>query len=136
MLGWTKINADGAFNRDSGHGGGGVVLRDHHGVFLAGACRFPPYVIDPEQAELLACRRGLEVAKELGLEKVLLETDCAAVVSKLHCRERDQSLHGPLVEDVKLMLQDFAEAEVRHARRVCNGVAHCLAKLGCVNKLC
>jgi hypothetical protein len=67
---------------------------------------------------------------------VLLETDCAAVVSKLHCRERDRSLLGPLVEDVKLMLQDFAEAEVRHVRRVGNSVAHCLAKLGCVNKLC
>jgi hypothetical protein len=40
--GWTKINVDGAFNRDTCHGGGGVVLRDHHGVFLAGACRFFP----------------------------------------------------------------------------------------------
>jgi hypothetical protein len=76
------------------------------------------------------------VEKELSLEKVLLETDCAAMVSKLHCREMDRSLHGPLVEKVKLMLQDFAEAEVGHARRVCNGAAHCLAKVGYVNKLC
>jgi ribonuclease HI len=133
--GWTKINADGAFNRESGHGGCGVVLRDHHGGFLAGACHFFPSVSDPEQAELLACRRGLVVAKELGLEKVLLETDCAAVVSKLHGKEMDRSIYGPLVDEVKLMLQEFAEAEVGHVRRVCNGVAHCLAKLGCANKL-
>jgi hypothetical protein len=54
--GWTKANADGALSAAECHGGGGVVMRNHHGVSMAGACCFFPYVSDPERAELLACR--------------------------------------------------------------------------------
>jgi ribonuclease HI len=134
--GWTKINADGASIQDSGHGGCGVVFRDYHGGFLRGVCHLFPSVADAGQAELLACRQGLEVAKELGLGKVLLETDCSTVVSKLQCEEKDRSIHGHLVEEIKVLLRDFAEVGVRHASRSCNGAAHSLAKDGCVNKLC
>jgi hypothetical protein len=49
--GWHKVNADGAFPRDSDFGGGGAVLRDHHGSFVAGACYFFPLVLD-------GCREG------------------------------------------------------------------------------
>ena len=38
--GWYKVNADGAFDKDTDQGGGGVVIRDHHGVFLARTCHF------------------------------------------------------------------------------------------------
>jgi hypothetical protein len=38
--GWYKCNADGAFSQESRQGGGGVVLRDHQGVFLAGESLF------------------------------------------------------------------------------------------------
>jgi hypothetical protein len=40
-VGWHKANADGAFSQALGHGGGGVVVRDHQGEFLAGASLFP-----------------------------------------------------------------------------------------------
>jgi hypothetical protein len=37
---WFKVNVDGSFSPGDGTGGGGVVMRDHHGDFIAGACRF------------------------------------------------------------------------------------------------
>jgi hypothetical protein len=40
--GWVKVNADGAYHSADGVGGGGVVLRDHHGNFVVGASHFPP----------------------------------------------------------------------------------------------
>jgi hypothetical protein len=40
--GWVKVNADGAYHLADGVGGGGVVLRDHHGNFVSGASHFPP----------------------------------------------------------------------------------------------
>jgi hypothetical protein len=40
--GWHKANTDGAMLLSGDHGGGGVVLRDHHGGFVAGACHFSP----------------------------------------------------------------------------------------------
>jgi hypothetical protein len=51
-----------------------VVLRDHHGDFIVGACRFFPAVSDPEGAELRACRLALSVAKDAGARKLTLES--------------------------------------------------------------
>jgi hypothetical protein len=59
-----KANADSDFPRNSTFGGGGVVIRDRPGSFAAGACHFFPSVVDTERAELLACQRTIQLAKE------------------------------------------------------------------------
>jgi ribonuclease HI len=133
--GWYKCNADGAFSQGDGHGGGGVVIRDHQGAFLAGESLFFPLVSDPERAELLACHRAVQMAREKGIQKIQLESDCQGAVSKLRNTEMDRSVHGPLVEDIKKLLEEFEEASVNHVRRTGNMVAHKLAKLGCLNNV-
>jgi ribonuclease HI len=134
--GWHKVNTDGAFIVDQSCGGTGVILRDHHGGFLAGANHFFTTVSDPERAELLACRQGLLLAKGNGIGRICLESDCLGAVAKLNHRETNRSIHGPLVEEIKSLLKDFADHSVRHVRRSGNGAAHLLAKLGCENKNC
>jgi hypothetical protein len=113
-----------------------VILRDHHGGFLAGASHFFTSVSDPERAELLVCRQRLLLAKGIGIGRVYLESDCLGAVVKLNHRETNKSVHGPLVEEIKSLLKDFTDHSVRHVRRSGNGVAHLLAKLGCENKSC
>jgi hypothetical protein len=66
------------------HGAGGVVLRDHHGTFLHGACCFFPYLVDAESPELQACRLGLSVALDKDIRRVVLETDSLGAVAKLN----------------------------------------------------
>jgi hypothetical protein len=92
-------------------GGGGAVLWDHHGDFQVGACRFLPSVADPERAELLACRLAASLARDQGVQKLILETDCSGIVTKLISPEIDWSIHGPLVEDIKKFLQDFGRSK-------------------------
>jgi hypothetical protein len=65
-----------------------------------------------------------------------LESDCLGAVAKLQSTEMNMSTHGPLVKDIKKMLEGFADYSVRHARRSANGTAHLLANLSCKNKLC
>lgn len=60
--GWLKVNTDGATAKTDRSGGGGAVVRDHHGVFLGGASHFFSPVTDPDHAELLACRHGVQLA--------------------------------------------------------------------------
>jgi hypothetical protein len=44
--GWVKVNSDGAMAKSAMNGGGGVVICDHDGRFLAGSPQFsPPYLI-------------------------------------------------------------------------------------------
>jgi hypothetical protein len=45
-------------------------------------------------------------------------------------------VHGPLVSEIKVLLQGFDESSVRAVRRSANEVARNMAKEGCVNKLC
>jgi ribonuclease HI len=135
-MGWTKINADGATAKHSDKGGGGVVIRDHDGRFLAGACHFFPSLSGPEGAELRACRRAISLGQELGLSKIILETDNMGVVSKLTSVLKDRSAAGPLVEEMKALLRAFDDHAIRWARRSANGVAHNLAREGCGSETC
>jgi ribonuclease HI len=128
------VNVDGAFSKEGGYGGGGVVMRDRHGGFLAGSSHFFPQVSDPERAELLACKHGVALAKEKGKSKVMLEMDCLGAAAKLKGKELDRSIQGPLVKEIKGLMGEFEDIRVTHIRRSCNGVAHSLAQLGCKNK--
>jgi hypothetical protein len=74
-------------------GGGSVDIRDHDGRFLAGACHFFPSLQEPEDAKLQACRQAMAIAKQLKLQRVVLETDSMAMVSKLTAIEAPEGCH-------------------------------------------
>jgi hypothetical protein len=54
----------------------------------------------------------------------------------MYLKDMDRSVHGPLVEEINDLLKSFVEILVCHVRRSANGVAHCLAQLGCINNVC
>lgn len=110
--GWIKANADGALAKDQGKGGGGAVLRNNHGAFLAGSCHFFPSSYDAEVVELLACRRALILAQEIQVQKVILKSDSQGAVSKIKNVQRDFSSNGQLVEEIKGLLSSFQEFRV------------------------
>jgi hypothetical protein len=134
--GWLKANADGAKPIDAQAGGGGVVIRDHHGGFVAGAGHFFPLASDAEHVELLACRRAALLGIEVGARKLELETDSLGTVAKLNNAILDRSIYGPLVEEIKALLQGFDEHVIKHVCREGNGAAHRVAKESCANKSC
>jgi ribonuclease HI len=101
---------------------------------VAAASCFFPHVVDPERAELRACRRAVQLAKEVGVSTLALESDCAGAVAKLKAQEVDRSVHGPLVKEIKALLGDFEVFSISHVRRSSNTVAHVLAREGCLNK--
>jgi ribonuclease HI len=97
---------------------------------------FFPSASDPEGAELLACRMALEMAREAGVPRIMVETDCKGMVTKLNSDGTDRSIHGPMVEDIKFWLRDFDDYKVQFVRHSANEDANRLAKEGCKNKLC
>jgi hypothetical protein len=58
------------------------------------------------------------------------------VVSKLKGEGLDRSAYGPLFEEIKELLLGFDQVIVGHVRHLLNGVAHSLAREGCMNKRC
>jgi ribonuclease HI len=135
-IGWSKVNIDGAFRHSENWGGAGVVIRDHNGSLLSGACHFPPHVADAEGAELMASKQGLLLARDDQRQRVILETDSVEVAAKLSREGQDRSSYGQLVCEIKALVLSFKRSLVRSVRRSANDVAHRLAKKGCDNKMC
>jgi ribonuclease HI len=134
--GWLKANADGAVTKFGGKAGTGVVIRDHMGAFRAGACDCRREDLDPEMAEIKACKRAIQVASELSAERLHLELDSATVVAMINASGKNLSASGPCIEEIKEMLKSFQDVKVTWVRRSANSAADKLAKFGLSEELC
>lgn len=56
--------------------------------------------------ELLVCKRAIELATELGINKLVMDTDCVGVGSKLLDIGMDRSEYDPIVMEIKQMMQN------------------------------
>lgn len=81
-----------------------------------------------EEVEALAVKCGLEIAKDIGVTKVVVESDCQQVISKLKNGTIDRSYEGFIISDILSLVNFFNVISFKYVRRICNGVAHCLAK--------
>ena len=82
--------------------------------------------------KIIACLQALQRASELGLQRVILETDALMVVQSVMSVETDRSSASGLVWERKALLRfNFVSWSVIHNPRSCNNmVAHRLAALG------
>ena len=134
--GWVKINSDGAVHKGGSKVGGGAVLRDHNGAFLAGVCHHFPHIVEPEAAEILACKRALQVAEEINVQNVHLKLDCLPVLQMINQKGINYSGAGPWIQEIKHMLETKNDYKVTWVRRTGNVAAHKLAKVGVGDELC
>ncbi|RLM59026.1 hypothetical protein C2845_PM18G01090 [Panicum miliaceum] len=85
---WVKI---GAYSESSGEAGIGVVIRDHQGQVVLTGWKFISSASSAEQVEALACREGLALAAEWASLRVILESDCVAVIKSLKYPQHQRS---------------------------------------------
>lgn len=57
-----KINSNGAFDSERGHGGWGFVIKDDHGVLVRAGAGDNKFLMNPLHAELLGCLAGVRTA--------------------------------------------------------------------------
>jgi hypothetical protein len=97
-----------------------------------GAHCFFPSVADPEAAQLLACKRAKSLSGELGVTRLILETDNTSAAANQSSGMKGRSVHRPLVEEINECLGKFEDHTVMAIRRMANEVAHRLAKESCL----
>ncbi|XBH62951.1 hypothetical protein VPH35_117042 [Triticum aestivum] len=126
--GWTKLNTDGSFITSTGAAGGGMILRDDRGEIIYSACRELRACESALEAELAACREGLELALHRTNLSIIVELDSAEAVTLLTTRTRDRSRHHILIEEIQ-SLADINDSEILFARcsRSQNNISHELA---------
>ncbi|KAH7840001.1 hypothetical protein Vadar_011188 [Vaccinium darrowii] len=130
--GMVKINFDGAFVPNLKVGGVGVVARADDGSFLfarsCGGLKARSAIV----MEGLALRVGVLLAKDQGIRRVVFEGDAKGLIDMLNGKPAG-------CEDIQLLVMDilqlcssfFDDFSFVFVGRVCNVVAHELAKKGC-----
>ena len=69
-------------------------------------------------------------AKELGLDRMVMEGDSETVIKAILGDYMDCSYMGHVLQDIKLLFSSFSFISVKHIHREGNCVAHKLARRG------
>ena len=111
---------------------GAFVIRDDQGRVIKAGAGGEDFLLDAFHAELLACSAGLQEAARMGISRLDIETDASLVKAALASNDYRLSEVGGIITEMKLLLAtDFSSCNISICNRVCNGVAHSLAALGC-----
>lgn len=82
----------------------------------------------PEMAEAAAARFGVEVARRLGYDSVVLECDAVNVVRVIREQQTGAAPIFLLFDDIKECCASFIAFECVHVKRAGNTVAHSVAR--------
>ena len=111
-LGWMKLNNDGSALGNPGKAGGGGLIRDHQGNWVRGFARAYDNT-SSSIAELWALRDGLEIAKDLGLNNLIVEMDALSIVLLMN-NTKANILMEPLLFDCRKLLAAIPNKRVVH----------------------
>ncbi|XVF59274.1 hypothetical protein PTKIN_Ptkin07bG0262500 [Pterospermum kingtungense] len=129
-----KINFDGAFRKDVGIGGMRVIIRDYQGLVIGASSNSIAEAADAEMAEAHAVVTALELRRDLGFSRIIVEGDAMGIISKLNSNIRDFSPTGNLIEEAKRLMTGFQSCLAQHVGRHSNKATHQLAQTGLVTR--
>ena len=106
--GCIKMNCDGGFNKENGHAGIKVVVRNYEGSLLNGECD----VVMADcllVVEALAIRKDVKLVIEKRFQKVEIEMDSLIVHAEIVNKKKEmQWVIWPIIRDIdKLLNQSF-----------------------------
>ena len=88
-------------------------------------------LLSPFHAEVIACLQAIQLAVDLGIGRIIVETDAQEVVKALKSCSYDDSVVGHLIDETKFLLaSNFLSWKCVFIGRICNRAAHELAALG------
>ncbi|KAF6162309.1 hypothetical protein GIB67_008438 [Kingdonia uniflora] len=121
---WHIINVDAAWSKPDELGGTGFTIKSHMGHETAWAAT-------SEEAEVISVIRGIEAGQRLGLDRVIILTDCQRLVQAYRDRSDDLSWGAlTLTPDMLAIAALFRDFIFDFTERSCNFEAHFLAARG------
>jgi hypothetical protein len=109
----------------------GAICRDNTPHVHFAAAGPLSLISDAMHVETLALSNAIQTAEQLGIGRVLFETDYINLQHAMTIESYDYGPLGALLTDMKFRLHmNFIEANVVYAPRVCNWPAHELAAMG------
>lgn len=133
--GWYSLNTDRSAKGSPGQAGGGAIIRDHYGnVISAMMCGFG--VGTTFRAEVTALLRGLELARNLQIRKLVVKMDNQARVNLMQKNEPGEAECAHLINRChELFRKEEWETRIQHVYREGNRAADWLANHGVAQTL-
>ena len=125
---FVKVNVDGATTKRKNFAGVGSVIRDELGRVVATMCRKISTPLGPLEVEAKAFEAGLQLARDMGFQDIILEGDSLILVRALCGLSSPPSTIDSMVVGMQLLCSDFRTVYISHVRRQGNKPAHILAK--------
>ncbi|KAE9595687.1 hypothetical protein Lal_00030672 [Lupinus albus] len=129
--GWVKLNVDGSrdhigYPPSSGCGG---VMRDASGTWLLGFSQKLNPSYEVHMTEIVAILKGVKLAREMNVQKLVVESDLESAVSMVENGVRANHPQYTIISSIKQLLSDPKwEVKVVHIPREANRVANKLAR--------
>lgn len=125
--GCLKLNTDASFFMD-GTGAAGVVLRNDRGEAIAGYACPLDHVLNASTAEALALLEGLKFLENLGVTRVITESDSLEIIQACNAVIEVWSPFSAILAECFMKAHSLDSVEFIHCPREANQVAHQLAK--------
>lgn len=101
--GLLKVNFDGALFAEENIAGLGVIIRNDSGLVMAALSQQIPLLASVEMVEVLAARRALWFAKELGFQRLIVEGDSEAIINSINGDYMAWSEFRHILQDISLL---------------------------------
>lgn len=102
------MNWDAAIDKSTNVIGVGLIARDSTGKVKASMCSHMAYITEPSMAEVFVVMKGVEFAKNMGFQRLLLKGDLQVIVLALNSDGPCSVSLASLVEDSRIILQTFS----------------------------
>ena len=122
-----KLNSDGCDAGNPGLAGCGGVVRDSHGDWVTGFSRHIG-ITNSFVAELWGLRDGLMLCSNI--PALIVEMDAKSIVD-IFCRTGYvNEVISPILDDCRMLINNFQQIQVNHVFRQSNRCADALARIG------
>lgn len=103
-----------------------AVCRDHLGNYMGSSAFAVRGLTDPPSIEAVACREALSLVEDLGLQNVVIASNCSTVVK--HINEASVGNYGGVVKEIRSWMFLFNSCTFKHEFRSSNTESHNLAR--------
>lgn len=114
----------GAIFREENKAGVSVIIRDHRGRVIASMAKNFPLPFLVSEVEVIAAKKALKFASELGLSAIVREGDSKTTIDAMLSGEVSLADIGLLIDEAKQYGDQLDEVEYSHVKRQGNKVAN------------
>ena len=114
--------------RDDNLAGAGVIVRNENGRVIASMAESFQLPFSVTIVEVIAAKKALQFAKDLGLSSIVLEGDSKITIDGLMGEDSSLAEYGHLIDEAKEIAKKLVEVEFNHVQRQANNVAHNIAR--------